>query len=100
MNKISFNFINLIILILFNFIKSAKITESLKCLQVNQYNGIRKGEKIIGNKNKCFEVSKQCCFINITHNYGQYELKHEYCNYLNVNIKEFEKFLYNMYNDD
>jgi hypothetical protein len=67
---------------------------------VNQYDGIRKGEKVIGDKNKCFAVSKQCCFINITHYYGDYLLKNEYCNYLNVNIKEFEKFLYNMYNDD
>ena len=99
MSKI-FRFINLIILILFDFIKSAKITESIKCLQVNQYNGIRKGEKVIGDKRKCFAVSKQCCFINITHYYGNYLLRNEYCNYLNVNIEEFRQFLYNMYNDD
>ena len=99
MSKI-FRFINLIILILFDFIKSAKVTESIKCLQVNQYNGIRKGEKVIGDKRKCFAVSKQCCFINITHYYGNYLLRNEYCNYLNVNIEEFRQFLYNMYNDD
>ena len=55
---------------------------------------------MIGDKNKCFEVSSQCCFINLTHTYGNIVLKHEYCNYLNVDIKEFQQFLYNMYNDD
>ena len=99
MSKI-FNFIIFIILILLNLLNSAKITESIKCLQVNQYNGIKNGIKVIGDKQKCFDVSKQCCFINITHYYGSYLLKHEYCNYLNVNKDEFEKFLNNMYNDD
>ena len=93
-------FLNPLTLLLFNIIKTAKVSESIKCLQVNQYDGINKGEKIIGDKQKCFEVSSQCCFINITHKYGGYLLKHEYCNYLNVNISEFQQFLYDMYNDD
>jgi len=91
---------NLFIIYLFYFTKSAKLTESLKCLKVNEFNGINNGTKVIGDKNKCFEVSKQCCFINITHYYGDYLLKDEYCNYLNVNITEFQQFLYNLYNDD
>ena len=91
---------SLLILLLFYFIKSAKVSDSIKCLQVNQYDDIKNGVKVIGDKQKCFDVSSQCCFINITHYYGDYLLKHEYCNYLNVNVTEFEKFLYNMYNDD
>ena len=90
----------ILLLYLVVFIKTAKLTESLKCLQVNQYNNIKNGIKVIGDKKKCFEVSKQCCFINITHYYGDYLLKDEYCNYLNVNITEFRQFLYDMYNDD
>ena len=95
-------FIHLPILIVFliQLVLSAKVTESIKCLQVNDYNNFRQGMKVIGDKNKCFEVSKQCCFINITHYYGDYLLKNEYCYYLNVNKTEFEQFLYNMYNDD
>ena len=93
-------FLNLLIVLLFNIIQTAKVSESLKCLQVNQYDGISNGVKLIGDKNKCFEVSSQCCFINLTHTYGNIVLKHEYCNYLNVDIKEFQQFLYNMYNDD
>lgn len=94
--KIFFFYISFLI----GFIQTAKLTESLKCLKVNKYDDIRNGIKVIGDKNKCFAVSKQCCFINITHYYGDYLLKDEYCNYLNVNITEFEKFLYDMYNDD
>ena len=81
-------------------IESAKVSDSIRCLHVNKYDDIRNGIKVIGDKNKCFAVSKQCCFINITHHYGDYLLQNEYCNYLNVNITEFQKFLYNLYNDD
>ena len=82
------------------YFSTAKVSEAIRCLKVNQYDDIRNGIKVIGDKNKCFEVSKQCCFINLTHYYGDYLLKHEYCNYLNVNKTLFEKFLYDMYNDD
>ena len=77
---------------------SSKMAQS--CLNVNKYDGTATGEKVIGDKQKCFKAGKQCCFINITHYYGSYPLKMEYCNYLNVNTTTFEKFLYNMYNDD
>lgn len=93
-------FKNVLILYFLYFIKSAKLTDSLKCLKVNEFNDVRNGIKVIGDKNKCFEVSSQCCFINITHYYGDILLKDEYCNYLNVNITEFKKFLYDLYNDD
>ena len=95
MKLVSFYIISLIY-----FIDSAKVSESIRCLHVNKYDDIRNGIKVIGDKNKCFAVSKQCCFINITHHYGDYLLQNEYCNYLNVNITEFQKFLYNLYNDD
>ena len=36
----------------------------------------------------------------MTYNYGDYPLKHEFCYHLNVNITEFQQFLYDMYNDD
>ena len=92
--------ISLYIVSLIFFIVSAKASESIRCLHVNKYDDIRNGIKVIGDKNKCFKVSKQCCFINITHHYGDYLLQNEYCNYLNVNITEFQQFLYNLYNDD
>ena len=92
--------ISLYIVFLIFFIVSAKASESIRCLHVNKYDDIRNGIKVIGDKNKCFKVSKQCCFINITHHYGDYLLQNEYCNYLNVNITEFQQFLYNLYNDD
>ena len=98
--KIFSFWISQIILYLIYFCKSAKVSEAMQCLKVNQYDDIKNGIKVIGDKNKCFEVSRQCCFINITHYYGDILLKHEYCNYLNVNITEFQTFLYNMYNDD
>ena len=90
----------IILYYLIYFCKSAKVSDAIKCLKVNKYDDIEHGIKVIGDKNKCFEVSKQCCFINITHYYGDYLLKHEYCNYLNVNVSEFQQFLYNLYNDD
>ena len=71
-----------------------------KCLELNKYDGLANGEKVIGSKETCWSAGKQCCFINITHDYGNIPLKMEYCNYLNVNISIFEKFLYDMYNDD
>ena len=92
---------NIIFFLLFFFeLISPKQSESISCLKINEYNGISKGEKTIGDKNKCFKVSNNCCFINLTYNYGDYPLKHEYCYYLNVNITEFQQFLYDMYNDD
>ena len=77
---------------------SSKMAQA--CLNLNKYDGLAKGEKVIGKKETCFSAGKQCCFINITHVYGDYPLKMEYCNYLNVNITTFKKFLYDMYNDD
>ena len=94
------NIIILFLLFLLQPISSKVISESIRCLQVNEYNDLNKGEKIIGNKSKCFSVSNNCCFINMTFYYGDYLLKHEYCNYLNVNITEFQQFLYDLYNDD
>ena len=88
------------LIFLFKLISSKKQSESISCLKVNEYNGINNGEKTIGDKNKCFKVSNNCCFINLTYNYGDYPLKHEFCYYLNVNITEFQQFLYDMYNDD
>ena len=88
------------LLYLSKIIFSKNESPSIKCLKVNQFNGLQTGEKIIGDKNKCFEVSDNCCFINLTFYYGDYLLKHEYCNHLNVNISEFQQFLYNIYNDD
>ena len=100
MKIFSFCISQIILLYILYFCKSAKVSEAIQCLKVNQYDDIAHGIKVIGDKNKCFEVSKQCCFINITHYYGDYLLKHEYCNYLNVNVTEFQKFLYDLYNDD
>ena len=101
--KISTFFNNIIpffFIFLFKLITPKPPSPSIRCLQVNQFNNLKTGEKIIGDKQKCFEVSDNCCFINLTFYYGDYLLKHEYCNFLNVNISEFEKFLYDMYNDD
>ena len=95
----TFNKIFLLIFYLLKPIYPAKST-SIKCLEVNQYNDLKHGIKTIGDKNKCFSVSNNCCFINLTFHYGDYLLKHEYCNHLTVDIAEFEKFLQNLYNDD
>lgn len=88
------------LIFLIKLISSKKQSQSISCLKVNEYNGIINGEKTIGDKNKCFKVSNNCCFINLTYNYGDYPLKHEFCYHLNVNITEFQQFLYDMYNDD
>ncbi len=74
--------------------------EKTNCLNLNTFNGIKNGSKTIGDPSICHKASQQCCFINITHYYGDYKLVDEYCNILNVNIDEFKKFLYNLYNDD
>ena len=74
--------------------------EAFNCLQKNVYTNISNASKIIGSPSVCHSVSKQCCFINITHYYGDYLLKNEYCNYLNVNITEFRQFLQDLYEDD
>lgn len=92
--------ISQIILYIIYFCEAAKVSEAIKCLKVNQYDDIKNGIKVIGDEHKCYAVSKQCCFINITHYYGDYLLKHEFCNYLDVNKTVFEKFLNDMYNDD
>ena len=91
-----------IIFLLLSLIKliSNSDTPSIRCIKANEYNGIGSGQKIVGDKNKCFKVSDNCCFINLTFNYGDYPLKHEYCYHLNVNITEFQQFLYDLYNDD
>ena len=82
--KTFLNYNNKILYFLFIILKiiSPKtVSTSIRCLQVNQYDGLLNGEKIIGDKQKCFDVSPNCCFINLTFKYGDYLLKHEYCNY-------------------
>ena len=98
--KIFLFFISL--LFLFNYINpTTKFTsqEAFNCFQKNVIN-IENSSKIISSPSVCHSVSKQCCFINITHYYGDYLLTQEYCNYLNVNITEFQRFLQNLYEDD
>ena len=100
--KIFFDYYNKIIFLLLFLFKliSAKDTPSISCIKANEFNGISKGEKIVGDKNKCFKVSNNCCFINLTFNYGEIPLKHEYCYHLTSNEKAFEQFLHDLYNDD
>ena len=100
-NNIKFIYILFYILIcLIKQISLASVTSSIRCLQVNQFNNLTYGKKTIGNKKKCFDVSNNCCFINLTYYYGGYPLIHEYCQHLDVKIDEFKQFLYNLYNDD
>ena len=75
-------------------------SEAFNCFQKNSFDNIRNASKLIGSPDVCHSVSKQCCFINITHYYGDYLLTQEYCNYLNVNKTEFEQFLQDLYEDD
>ena len=74
--------------------------EALNCLKKNVFDNLLNTSKKIGSPSVCHSVSKQCCFINITHYYGDYLLTQEYCNFLNVNITEFTQFLQDMYEDD
>ena len=93
----------LFIIFLLNTINAApkfSSVEAFKCLQKNVFNNIQNSSKIIGSPSVCHSVSTQCCFINITHYYGDYLLTQEYCNFLNVNITEFTQFLQDMYEDD
>ena len=94
-----YNKIIFLLLFLVKFVSDSQKT-SIRCLKVNEFNGIDKGEKIIGDKNKCFKISNNCCFINMTFNYGEIPLKHEYCYHLTSNYKAFEQFLFDLYNDD
>ena len=82
----------------FEFINSAKFLsqEAYNCFLKN----VENTSKTIGSPSVCHSVSTQCCFINLTHYYGDYLLTQEYCNYLNVNITEFQKFLQDLYEDD
>lgn len=97
---LSFNKILFLFIFFFNTTSPKKITPSINCIKANEYNGIRKGQKTLDDKNKCFKISNNCCFINLTFYYGDYLLKHEFCYHLNVNITEFQQFLYDLYNDD
>ena len=74
--------------------------EAFNCLQKNNFTNIENSSKIIGSPSICHSISKQCCFINITHYYGDYLLIQEYCIFLNVNITEFQQFLQDLYEDD
>ena len=87
--------------LLFKYINSKfSSQEAFNCLQKNNFSNITNSSKIIGSPTICHSVSKQCCFINITHYYGDYLLTQEYCNFLNVNITEFKQFLQDLYEDD
>ena len=86
---------------LFKYINSIfSSPEALQCLQKNVFNNLINSSKIIGSPSICHSVSSQCCFINLTHYYGDYLLTQEYCHHLNVNITEFTKFLQDLYEDD
>ena len=101
-SKIKIYFYFFFLIFLYNSINAAKFssTEALNCFQKNFYNNSENSSKIIGSPSVCHSVSKQCCFINITHYYGDYLLKHEYCNFLNVNKTEFQQFLQDLYEDN
>ena len=75
-------------------------TEAYNCLKKNNYNNIKNASKTIGSPSVCHSVSKQCCFINITHYYGDYLLTQEYCNYFEGKVNEFKQFLQDLYEDD
>lgn len=101
-SKQKFFFSFIFILSLFNYINpETKFSsqEAFNCFQKNVINK-ENSSKTIGSPSVCHSVSNQCCFINITHYYGDYLLTQEYCNFLNVNITEFQTFLQNLYEDD
>ena len=94
-------FLSFFITVLFKHSNSVvSPNDAYNCFQKNIFDNIQNASKIIGSPSICHNVSKQCCFINITHYYGDYLLTQEYCNYLNVNITEFQKFLQDLYEDD
>ena len=95
-----FSFIFFLLLFTVNLAAKFSSTEALNCFRKNVFENVHNASKTIGSPSVCHSVSKQCCFINITHYYGDYLLTQEYCNYLNVNATEFEKFLQDLYEDN
>ena len=98
-NILLFTFFQTILIPINCAVKFSSI-EAFNCLKKNVFENIGNSSKIIGSPSICHSVSKQCCFINITYYYGDYLLRQEYCNFLNVNITEFKQFLQDLYEDD
>lgn len=58
------------------------------------------GEARVADPTVCTSVDSQCCFINLTHRYGDHQINSYFCGALTKKQEEFLTHFTNLYNDD
>ncbi len=70
----------------------------MDCFYKNKFNGLATGEKFL-NQSDCLSVNKQCCFVNLTHRYGNIQINSYFCAALTKKTEDFLRHFNNLYQD-
>ena len=84
-----------------SYILSAKRSaDDLKCLKANKWQDLISSTKTISDPSTCTKISKNCCYVNMTYSYINFDVSSQYCFSLSGSIDEFKEYLENLYQDD
>lgn len=90
----------LIILLLIYPIDSKRDAKDLKCIKANKWQSLINSSKKIEDPTTCTSISSECCYINISYEYINYQLESQYCASLSGPIEDFKTYLKSLYQDD
>ena len=81
-----------------SYILSAKRSaDDLKCLKANKWQDLISSTKTISDPSTCTKISKNCCYVNMTYSYINFDMSSQYCFSLSGSIDEFKEYLENLY---
>ena len=75
-------------------------SSDLKCIKANTWQNLISSTKVIASPTTCTKVADNCCWINMTYNYINFDVSSQYCFSLSGPIEEFKTYIENLYQDD
>lgn len=74
-----------------------RAAEDLKCIKMNVWQNLISSTKTISSPSNCTSISKNCCHINMTNSYVNFDISSQYCFSLSGNLDEFKEYINNYY---
>lgn len=75
-------------------------SNDLKCIKANTWQDLISSTKTIKSSSTCTKISDNCCWINMTYSYINFDVSSQYCFSLSGSIEEFKTYIENLYQDD
>ena len=72
-----------------------RATEDLNCIKMNVWQSLSTSTKTISSPS----ISKNCCYINMTYSYINFDISSQYCFSLSGNLDDFKEYINNSPNE-